>query len=145
MPDDEFYTPTNLDRLRMENELLAFEVRYLKARLNSGGWGTAGTPSSVSLSRLSQLEAAETDLRLLLRKMASSPLAPALRLNGNFRTLEDRYLRSPHPGGSSPRRVAYLEGAERDLKLLLRRMASSPLAPALRRNRNFRTLEERYL
>jgi hypothetical protein len=144
MPDDEFYTPTNIDRLRMENELLAFEVHYLKAKL-SGGGGMPGTPSSVSLSRLSQLEAAETDLRLLLQKLASSPAAPAFRLNKSFRTLEERYLRAPRPAGSSPQRVAYLEGAENDLKLLLQKMASSPAASVLRRSRSFRTLEERYL
>lgn len=33
MSTDEFYTPTDIDALRMENELLAFEVRFLKARL----------------------------------------------------------------------------------------------------------------
>jgi uncharacterized protein (DUF3084 family) len=29
----DFYTPTDIDALRMENELLAFEVRFLRARL----------------------------------------------------------------------------------------------------------------
>ncbi len=143
MPEEnEFYTPTEADRLRMENELLAFEVRFLKARL-SGGDVSVG--ASVSLSRLSRLEEAETDLRLLLRRMASSPAAPVLRLNKNFRTLEQRYLRAPRPEGSSPERVAYLEGAEKDLQLLLRRMGNSPAGSVFRRNRNFRTLEQRYL
>lgn len=33
MSKNDFYTPTDIDALRMENELLAFEVRFLKARL----------------------------------------------------------------------------------------------------------------
>ena len=44
-----------------------------------------------------------------------------------------------------PNRLAYLEEAEKDLVLLLRRLGSSPLGPLMRRRRNFRTLEERYL
>ena len=142
MPENEFYTPTDIDRLRMENELLAFEVRFLKARMNSPAKSSG---SSVSLSRLSQLEEAETDLRLLLRRMSGSPAGPALRLNKNFRTLERRYLRSPRPEGSSPKRVAYLEGAEKDLQLLLRRMGTSPLGPFFKTRKSFRTLEQRYL
>ena len=56
MSKEDFYTPTDLDRLRMENELLAFEVRFLKAR--SGGQPEiAGSP--ISLSRLTHLEEAE--------------------------------------------------------------------------------------
>jgi hypothetical protein len=30
---DDFYPPTDANALRMENELLAFEVRFLKSRL----------------------------------------------------------------------------------------------------------------
>ena len=31
LPKGDFYKPTDIDALRMENELLAFEVRFLKA------------------------------------------------------------------------------------------------------------------
>ena len=33
MPEEDFYTPSNADALRRESELLAFEIRFLKARL----------------------------------------------------------------------------------------------------------------
>ena len=33
MPKDDFYIPNDIDALRMENELLAFEVRFLKTQL----------------------------------------------------------------------------------------------------------------
>lgn len=145
MSDNSFYTPTDLDRLRMENELLAFEVRFLKARL---GQSSARSPgSSPSLNRTVYLEEAENDLVMLLRRMSGSPLGRVFRRNKNFRALEQRYLHSREAKSSSasPNRLAYLEGAENDLQLLLRRLGSSPFGPLLRRRGSFRTLEQRYL
>jgi hypothetical protein len=87
--DNEFYTPDDIDILRMENELLAFEVRFLKARLGQ----PAKIPgSSSSLNRLGYLEEAERDLILLLRRMSKSPFGRVLRHRKAFRTLEQRYL-----------------------------------------------------
>ena len=142
MSENDFYTPTDLDMLRMENELLAFEVRFLRARL---GWPGRGSGSSPSLNRLAQLEEAESDLVLLVRRMSSSPLGPFLRLRGGFRTLEERYLSPEAQEASSRDRLAYLELAEQDLVLLLRRMGRGPLGRVFRLKREFRTLEERYL
>lgn len=142
MSENDFYTPTDLDMLRMENELLAFEVRFLRARL---GWPGRGSGSSPSLNRLAQLEEAESDLVLLVRRMSSSPLGPFLRLRGEFRTLEERYLSPEAQEASSRDRLAYLELAEQDLVLLLRRMGRGPLGRVFRLKREFRTLEERYL
>lgn len=143
MPDNEFYAPDDLDLLRMENELLAFEVRYLKSRL---GEPAKITGSSTSLNRLGYLEDAERDLILLLRRLAGRPTGPVLRRTKSFRTLEQKYLLSANPGGgSSPERLAYLEEAERDLILLLRRLSTSPFGRLLRRRKAFRTLELRYL
>lgn len=143
MSESDFYRPTDLEALRMENELLAFEVRFLRSKT---GWTGRGAASSVSLSRISQLEEAEGDLVLLVRRMSGSPLGPLLRVSGNFRTLEERYLNSPASGDpSSPNRVAYLEGAEKDLVLLLRRMGRPPLGRVFRIKSEFRTLEGRYL
>ena len=144
MSEDEFYTPTNMDLLRMENELLAFEVRFLKAR-PGGSAEAAGSP--VSLSRMSHLEEAETDLKLLLRRIRNSPLGALAKTNKNFRTLEDRYLRRSDDvmAMSPPQRAAYLEGAERDLVLLLGRLGRGPLGVMFRRRKSFRTLRERYL
>lgn len=141
MPRDDFYMPDDIDTLRMENELLAFEVSFLKARM--AGTGNRTGPQS-SLSRVSHLEEAEQDLILLLRRMGSSPLGPLLRRRGSFRTLEERYLSTPE-GQSPEERVARLELAEKDLALLLRRLGRPPLGPLLRRRGSFRTLEERYL
>jgi hypothetical protein len=143
LPDNEFYTPDDIDLLRMENELLAFEVRFLKARL---GQPAKITGSSTSLNRLAYLEDAERDLVLLLRRLSGSPVGPVLRRSQRFRTLEQKYIHSPRlQGSSSPERLAYLEEAERDLILLLRRMSSKPFGGVLRRRKAFRTLEQRYL
>lgn len=141
--ENDFYTPTDVDVLRMENELLAFEVRFLRAQM-SGSPRASGTP--VSLNRQAQLEETERDLVLLLRRLFSSPLGPLLRRREAFRALERRYLRQK--GGAdpdSPDRLIYLGEAERDLAMLLRRLGSSPLGPLLRRREAFRTLEQRYL
>jgi hypothetical protein len=144
LPENNFYTPTDLDRLRMENELLAFEVRFLKAR--SGGQPEIAG-SAVSLSRMTHLEEAETDLKLLLRRIQNSPLGPVARTNKNFRTLNDRYLKHPDKAMSMspPQRVVYLEGAEKDLVLLLRRLGRGLLGVLFRRRKSIRTLQERYL
>lgn len=145
MSESDFYTPTDMDVLRMENELLAFEVRFLRAHL---GMGSSRRPGALaSPARLQYLEEAERDLVLLVRRMSSSSLGPVLRRSGSFRTLEERYLRSEDQArdASLPNRVAYLEGAERDLVLLLKRMGRRPLGPLLRRKREFRVLEQRYL
>ena len=140
MPDNDFYTPTDMDVLRMENELLAFEVRFLKARLSRSGMMPG---SSTSLNRMSRLEEAETDLKLLLGRLGRGPQARLLRRSGNFRTLEQLYLHSPETRES--RRLEYLERAQKDLVLLLKRMRRGPQARLLRLNKNFRTLEQKYL
>jgi hypothetical protein len=144
LSEDEFYTPTDMDLLRMENELLAFEVRFLKAR-PGGSAEAAGSP--VSLGRLTHLEEAETDLKLLLRRIRNSPLGPLAKTNRNFRTLEDRYLNRSDDvmAMSPPQRAAYLEGAEKDLVLLLGRLGRGLLGVLFRRRKSFRTLRERYL
>lgn len=143
LPPDAFFTPDDVDALRMENELLSFEVRFLRARLGLAGKGTG---ANVSMNRLSHLEEAENDLVLLVRRLSTSPLGPLLRRSGNFRTLEERYLQKKDARNASiEERVAYLEGAENDLVLLLRRMGRPPLGALFRRKREFRTLEERYL
>jgi hypothetical protein len=138
LSESDFYTPTDIDLLRMENELLAFEVRFLKARLGQPKVGRSPA------DQLAHLEEAEHDLQLLLKRIGKSPLGPLFRRTTNFEVLEQRYLDSPVSYGSPQRRV-YLEEAERDLQLLLKRMGSTPFGWLFRRRRNFRTLEERYL
>ncbi len=101
MPRDDFYTPTDIDALRMENELLAFEVRFLKAQLQLAELEQLKSQleeserSAAQLrSRLAEAERAEQDLVLLLRRLARGPLGLFLGLRQNFRILEQRYLNS---------------------------------------------------
>ncbi len=144
MHEDDFYSPTDADMLRMENELLAFEVRFLKARL---GRSERGLGVSTPLSRISYLAEAKGEVVLLLQRLGSSPLGPVFRLNRDYRRLESRYLYSAEPQGppDSPQQIAHLEGAERDLTLLLRRLQRPPLGLLFRRRKSFRTLQDRYL
>jgi hypothetical protein len=101
LPKDDFYTPTDIDALRMENELLAFEVRFLKAqlaeteRLKSQLEEAERSKAEVRRQLDSQLEEsrnAKKDLALLLRRLGNSPLGPFFRTRSSFRTLERRYL-----------------------------------------------------
>ena len=112
MPKDDFYTPTDIDALRMENELLTFEVRFLKARLAEPERTRAQLEARLAEceqaraqleARLTQaegsradlearLEVVETDLVPLLRSLVTSPLGRFLRRQQEFRALEQRYL-----------------------------------------------------
>ncbi len=97
MPKDDFYTPTDIDALRMENELLAFEVRFLKAQLAEterlkSRLEESERSAAQLRSRLAEAERAEQDLVLLLRRLAKGPLGWFFGLRQNFRILEQRYL-----------------------------------------------------
>ena len=97
MPKDDFYTPTDIDSLRMENELLAFEVRFLKAQLAEverlKNRVEESERSATQLrNRLAEAERAEQDLILLVRRLAKGPLGWFFGLRQNFRILEQRYL-----------------------------------------------------
>ena len=97
MPKDDFYTPTDIDALRMENELLAFEVRFLKAQLAEverlkSRLEESERSATQLRSRLAEAERAEQDLVLLLRRLAKGPLGWFYGSRQNFRILERRYL-----------------------------------------------------
>ncbi len=97
MSTNDFYTPTDIDALRMENELLAFEVRFLKAQLAEvERLKTRVEESERSATqlrnRLAEAERAEQDLILLVRRLAKGPLGWFFGLRQNFRILEQRYL-----------------------------------------------------
>ena len=81
----------------MENELLAFEVRFLKAQLAESerleSLLEESERSAAQLrDRLAEAERAEQDLVLLLRRLPKGPLGWFLGLRQNFRILERRYL-----------------------------------------------------
>jgi hypothetical protein len=106
---DDFYTPTDMDALRMENELLAFEVRFLRTlvaervpeRVEELEHSAAqlkdrleeSERSAAQLSaRLAEAERAEQDIVLLLNRLANSPFGWFFGTKQNFRILERRYL-----------------------------------------------------
>ena len=121
MPIDDFYTPTDVDALRMENELLAFEVRFLKARF--------ADPERFR-TKLEEAEAQLEETRARLEEAESF----AAQLEETRTRLEE-----------AEKSVVRLGGAEADLVLLLRRLADSPAGWLFRRKPAFRELERRYL
>ncbi len=112
MSRDDFYTPTDVDALRMENELLAFEARflrtksterveelerhtaYLKDRLDETERRLEESERSVAelSARLAEAERAEQDIVLLLNRLSNSPFGWFFGTKQNFRVLERRYL-----------------------------------------------------
>ena len=112
MSRDDFDTPTEMDALRMENELLAFEVRFLKAQLPAREAEHERTAAQLQSrleeserrlgefehsaaqlrARLTEAERAEQDIVLLLRRLANSPFGWFFGTKQNFRILEQRYL-----------------------------------------------------
>ncbi|MBA4116582.1 MAG: hypothetical protein H0X71_09165 [Rubrobacter sp.] len=125
MPTDDFYTPTDVDALRMENELLAFEVRFLKALF--------AEPERFR-TKLEEAEAQLEESRAQLEETRAQ-----LKEAKETRTQSEVRLEV------AERSVARLEGAEADLVLLLRRLADSPAGWLFRRKPAFRELERRYL
>ncbi len=132
MPTDDFYTPTDVDALRMENELLAFEVRFLKARFAEPERFRTKLEEAEAQLEESRTQLEETRAQL---EETRAQLEEAKVTRAQF---EDRL----EVAESS---VARLEGAEADLVLLLRRLADSPAGWLFRRKPAFRELERRYL
>ena len=123
MPKDDFYTPTEVDALRMENELLAFEVRFLRTQL-----------AERVAERVQELERSVAHLKDQLEDRER-------RLEESERRLEE----SEYSAAQLRNRLAETERAEQDIVLLLRRLASSPLGWFFATKQNFRILEQRYL
>lgn len=81
------YKPTDADALRMENELLAFEIQFLKSKLaEQSRRQAAGGVSGAEERR------AVDDLRWVLRRLEGTPLRYALRRRPGYQTLVDRWL-----------------------------------------------------
>ncbi len=126
MPNDDFYTPTDIDALRMENELLTFEVRFLKARSAE----PERTVAQLEQSR-AQLEESRAQLEARLAESERSRAELEARLTETESSRADLEAR--------------LEGVETDLVSLLRSLVTSPLGRFLRRREEFRALERRYV
>ncbi len=132
MPTDDFYTPTDVDALRMENELLAFEVRFLKAQF--------AEPERFR-TKLEEAEAQLEESRTQLEETRAQLEETRAQLKEAKETRTQSEVRLEVAESS----VARLEGAEADLVLLLRRLADSPAGWLFRRKPAFRELERRYL
>ena len=126
MPKDDFYTPTDIDALRMENELLTFEVRFLKAEFAEPERSRAQLQQARD-----QLEEARTQLELRLAE------------SERFRAHVEGQLAQTEKSRADLE--ARLKGVERDLVSLLRRVAGSPMGRFFTHKQEFRSLEERYL
>ena len=123
MPKDDFYTPTDVDALRMENELLAFEVRFLRTQL-----------AERVAERVQELERSVAHLKVQLEDRER-----------RLEEFERRVEESEHSAAQLRDRLAEAERAEQDIVLLLRRLASSPFGWFFATKQNFRILEQRYL
>lgn len=133
MPADDFHTPTDIDALRMENELLSFEVRFLRARFADPLKAMEEVKQAAERS-VAEAKSSEADLRERLEKAQR-----------NRETLQKRLEKAEELVPESEERRAELKRAEKDLISLLKSMSESPRAVLLRRGKDFRDLEERYL
>jgi exonuclease VII small subunit len=116
LSEDDFYTPTDIDALRMENELLAFEARFLKTKL--------------AARETEELEQFKDRLEESERRLEES---------------ERRLEESERSATQLRARLAEAERAEQDIVLLLGRLANSPFGWFFGTKQNFRVLERRYL
>ena len=77
--------------LRMENDLLKYELIHLQARLASLEELLAQQPE-LEAEQLARLRSAERDLVWLLRKLNSPPLGFISRSRAGFRNLWQRWI-----------------------------------------------------
>ena len=92
MNREEFYVPTadDVDALRLENELLAFENSYVKSLLAEAE--RESDRLRVAEEQIAVYRVAYHDLRWLLRRLSSSPLGPILRRWSGWRELINRHM-----------------------------------------------------
>lgn len=81
---------TEAHALAMENELLRYEVRHLRARLRGDFANAVLDPETSPIA--ARNAQAHDDLLWLLRRLDDSPAGIALRRVPGFRTLRERYL-----------------------------------------------------
>lgn len=103
--------PDEAHKLAMENDLLRYEVRHLRARLaaltptepatpagpGKGGQKRGGQAERQDRDRQARNRQAYDDIVWLVGRLDTSPAGPLLRRIEGFRTLRSRYL----PGSSA--------------------------------------------
>lgn len=118
MASKEIYTPTNADRLRMENDLLALQAQVHRARAREH----AGILGELQ-GECARLQDEVNHLRGVIKEERAAIAAKAV--------LErDRYEE--------------LRNAHRDLIWLLRRLSRPPLGWVMARRAGFRKLQRRW-
>jgi septal ring factor EnvC (AmiA/AmiB activator) len=129
----------------MENELLTFEVRFIKAQLSARV--EARVEERVA-ERVAEYQRSSAQLKSRLEETERRLEETERRLEETERRLEEteRRLEDSERSVAQLRdRLADAERAEQDLVLLLRRLANSPLGWFFGLKQNFRILEQRYL
>ncbi len=91
MRREHFVPDPGVADLRMENDLLKYELVHLQARLASLEELLAERPE-LEAEKLARLRAAEKDLVWLLRKLNSPPLGFIARSRAGFRSLWERWI-----------------------------------------------------
>lgn len=91
MRREHFVADADAANLRMENDLLKYELVHLRARLTALEAVLAAQPE-LEAERLARLRAAERDLVWLLRKLAAPPFGWLARSRQGFRTLWGRWI-----------------------------------------------------
>lgn len=104
--------PGDLEALRMENELLSYEVLHLRARLKDADrdWQqkmrvarTAAKKEKAKAARqmaqlekrAAELQQAKDDIRWLLNRLDKSFVGPVMRYRPGFRNLLARHMADP--------------------------------------------------
>jgi chromosome segregation ATPase len=136
LPRDDFYTPTDMDALRMENELLVFETRFLRTQLTE-----RERVAERVAERVKEIERHAAQLKERLEESERRLEESERRLEESERRLEE----SERSAAQLSARLAEAERAEQDIVLLLNRLANSPFGWFFGTKRNFRILERRYL
>jgi len=118
MASKELYTPTNADRLRMENDLLALQAQVHRARARE---------QAASLGELqgdcARLQDEVNHLRGVIQEERAAMASKAVLDRGRYEELRT---------------------AQRDLIWLLRRLSRPPLGWVMARRAGFRKLQQRW-
>jgi hypothetical protein len=98
MRSEDFYKPTDADLLQMENELLVFEVQYLKARLaeakRQAGANNRGAGRVANAGWVKKLLVdAKPHMKRLLKKMPAPVARRMNRFKPLYKEFERKYLK----------------------------------------------------
>ena len=98
MRSEDFYKPTDADLLQMENELLVFEVQYLKARLaeanRQAGANNRGGKKATSAGWVQRLLIeAKPHIKRLVNRLPPPVAQRIYQFKPIYKDLERKYLK----------------------------------------------------